>query len=126
MKSRALEKKALELSRQPYSIKYEVDETCDGKRVYVLENPELCGCMAQGFTIEEALKDLEEVRYEYLLSILEDELPVPSPVATSTETIGGVSESLSSEQEQEGIIEELLPVIEPVGGRQTVTVSFVC
>lgn len=126
MTSRELEKKALELSRQPYSIEYEVDETVDGKKVNVLRHPELYGCMAQGFTIEEALKELEEVRYEYLLSILEDGLPVPSPMATSTETIGGVSESLSSEQEKEGIIERMLPASTPVGGRQTVTASFVC
>lgn len=120
MESKELEKKASKLSKVLYSIEYGVDETVDGQKVYLLNHPELPGCMAQGTTIEEALKELEEVRYEYLLSLLEDGLPIPSTLKTTTETMGGISKNLSSEQAEEDSIEDLL------GRRPVVTVSVVC
>jgi len=126
MTSKELEKKASELSKEQYSIEYRIDETVDGQKVYLLSHPELQGCMAQGITIEEALEELQEVRHEYLLSLLEDGLPIPRPMRTTTETTGGISESLSSEQEQEDKIEEISRDIEPTGRHQRVTVSVVC
>lgn len=126
MASKALARKALKLSREPYSIEYGLDETVDGQKVYLLSHPELQGCMAQGITIEEALKELQEVRYEYLLSLLEDGLPIPSPITTTTETIGSVPERLSSEQAQEDVMEEVSRLAEPIGRHQIVTVSVVC
>ncbi len=126
MTSKELEKKASRLSKEPYSIGYGIDETVDGQKVYLLNHPELQGCMAQGITIEEALKELQEVRYEYLLSLLEDGLPIPRPMRTTTETMGGISESLSSEQAEQDIMEELSRAIEPTGRHQMVTVSVVC
>lgn len=127
MTSKKLEEEALILSNKPYSIKYEVDETVDGQRVYLLTHPDLPGCMAQGATIEEALKELQEVRYEYLLSLLEDGLPIPSPISTTTETMG-ISQSLPPEQMQQKIEPdyiENLSRIKPIGREEIAIVSVV-
>ena len=124
MASKKLEEEALTLSKEPYSIEYAVDETVDGQRVYLLAHPELPGCMAQGLTIEEALKELQEVRYEFLLSLLEDGLPIPSPITTTTETLGN-SQSLTPELAEQGFMEDLSRTVQPVGRQQLATVSVI-
>jgi hypothetical protein len=42
--------------------------------------------MAQGETVEEAVKSLKEVTYEYILSLLEDHVPIPVPSSKLTTT----------------------------------------
>lgn len=81
-----LEEQAEKLADKPYSIDIMLDETVDGKRVYLVSNPQLPGCMAQGDTIGEAVDNLKDARIEYILSLLEDELPVPSPLSGTAET----------------------------------------
>ncbi len=81
---------ATELAARPYSIKVMKDETTDGQmEVYLVRHPELEGCMAQGETIEEALAELDTVRFEYILSLLEDHQDVPAPVTMQTVTGSG-------------------------------------
>jgi predicted RNase H-like HicB family nuclease len=75
-----LEKRAKKLASRPYSVEYIEDETTNGEPVIVASHPELYGCIAQGKTLREALKELADARREYILSLLEDGLPVPQPL----------------------------------------------
>ncbi len=77
--SDSLEKEAERLANQPYRIVVTADETTDGEPILVLSHPELPGCMTHGTTIQEALTSLQDARREYILSLLEDGLPVPQP-----------------------------------------------
>jgi len=78
-KQRDLEKKALEIAGQPYTIAIMRDETTTGKPIFLLSHPELEGCMAQGQSIEDGLENLKEATTEYVLSLLEEGLDVPEP-----------------------------------------------
>jgi predicted RNase H-like HicB family nuclease len=75
-----LQQQAEKLSDRPYSVEILHDETTTGEPVVVVSHPELPGCMAQGATPEKALNELDEARREYILSLLEDGLPVPGPL----------------------------------------------
>jgi predicted RNase H-like HicB family nuclease len=75
-----LQQQAGKLSDRPYSVEILHDETTTGEPVVVVSHPELPGCMAQGKNLEEALHELEQARFEYILSLLEDNLPVPGPL----------------------------------------------
>lgn len=70
----------------PYTLKISKDKTVDGKDVFLAIHPELIGCMAQGITVEEAVGNLKEVTYEYILSLLEDRVPIPVPSSKLTTT----------------------------------------
>lgn len=85
-----LEKQAEKLAAEPYTVEIMRDETTTGEPIFLLSNPELPGCMAQGHSIEEAAVNLEDARKEYILSILEDGLPVPLPSVKLTETTSGL------------------------------------
>lgn len=83
------------LANSDYTVRIAQDETTDGKQVWFLTVLELPGCMAQGATQDEALKNLREARIEYILSLLDDGLPVPTPtrtisITTSNSTGGDV------------------------------------
>ncbi len=67
------------LAKRSYIEEISKDETTDGHPVYLMSHPELPGCMTQGATIEEARENLQDARYEYILSLLEDGEPVPEP-----------------------------------------------
>lgn len=77
---------AKQLSKRKYSVQVLRDQLTDGTDVYIAGNPELEGCKAQGKTIEEALNNLNEARIDYIYSLLEDGLPVPTPKATTSVT----------------------------------------
>jgi predicted RNase H-like HicB family nuclease len=77
-----LEQRAEELAARPYSVEIIHDETTTGEPIIVMSHPELPGCMAQGSTLKEAREELAEARKEYILSLLEDGLPVPGPATT--------------------------------------------
>ncbi len=79
MNSDALWDKAGMLSARPYKVEFEWDELSDESPVVMAINPELPGCMAQGDTEEEALKELEEARQEYIYLRLMKDRPVPEP-----------------------------------------------
>lgn len=84
--AKTIQEQAVELAKLPYTIELLRDKTTDGEYIYLAQNPELEGCMAQGLTEEEALKNLDEVRVEHIEHLLEHHLDVPYPshaVATS-------------------------------------------
>jgi predicted RNase H-like HicB family nuclease len=82
-----LQNKVHELAEQPYTIKVEKDKTVDGQEVFLAFHPELIGCMAQGGDVKEAVDNLKEVTEEYILSLLEDGLPIPAPATKLTSTV---------------------------------------
>lgn len=87
-----LEQHARELAARPYSILISLENTVQDERVLLAAHPELPGCMSDGLTLAEALENLADARYEYILSLLEDGLPVPEPAqpeGTTTSTSGG-------------------------------------
>ena len=88
----ALQQQAEQLAAQPYTVEIAHDETTAGEPILVVSHPELPGCLAQGTTLDEALDELEEATREYILSLLEDNLPVPGPldfrVGTAVTTSG--------------------------------------
>jgi predicted RNase H-like HicB family nuclease len=79
--NKILEKRARTVAEWPYTLKISKDRTVDGKEVYLASHPELIGCMAQGETVKGAVESLEEVTYEYILSLLEDHVPIPVPLS---------------------------------------------
>ena len=82
-----LRTQAEKLAAEPYTVDILKDETVDGRMVFVASHPELPGCMAQGDTIAEAVENLGAAAVEYIVSLLEDGLPVPSPAAKMTHTM---------------------------------------
>ncbi|MGD0354494.1 MAG: type II toxin-antitoxin system HicB family antitoxin [Dehalococcoidia bacterium] len=84
MNKKQLDDRAKTVMGWPYTVKISKDQTVDGKEVFLASHPELIGCMAQGETVEEAVKSLKEVTYEYILSLLEDHVPIPVPTSRLT------------------------------------------
>jgi predicted RNase H-like HicB family nuclease len=72
--------RAEELAARPYSITIEQDTLSNGQVVFLARHPELPGCKAQGNTIDEAKKSLDEARVDYIYALLESGLEVPAPV----------------------------------------------
>lgn len=71
--------RARRFAARDYEVVFEWDELADGTPIVVAVTPELPGCMAQGATKEEAVKELEEAKSVYIWSLLEDCQPVPEP-----------------------------------------------
>ena len=69
----------------PYAIDIKADE-CGGQVCYIAEHPELYGCMAQGDTPGEAVRNLREAREEYIAALLEAGVEVPQPKWSPTLT----------------------------------------
>ncbi len=82
----AIWKVAEKLADRNYTVSVSEDRTTDGQPIYMAKTPELFGCMAQGKTLEEAIKSLKEARIEYIYDSLKDgvEVPAPSPLAVRT------------------------------------------
>jgi hypothetical protein len=75
-----------ELLSVPYLLEAEAVETEPGKWMLRLAYPELPGCTAEGFVVEDALRELERRRVETIVSLVEagKEPPVPRrPLAAS-------------------------------------------
>ncbi len=66
----------------PYTITVKPG-TGEGEKYFVARVLELPHCMTHGATSEEALKDVEDAKYEWLKSNLEDGLPIPEPARYS-------------------------------------------
>lgn len=77
---------ARKLASRPYSVEAERDETTDGELIYVARTRELPGCIGQGESIEAAVSDLHAARIDYIVTLLEDGLPVPDPISMATTT----------------------------------------
>lgn len=75
-----------ELLSVPYLLEAEAVETEPGKWLLRLAYPELPGCIAEGFLLEDVLRELERRRVEIIVSLVETgrEPPVPrKPLASS-------------------------------------------
>jgi hypothetical protein len=75
-----------ELLSVPYLLEAEAVETEPGQWLLRLAYPELPGCSAEGFVVEQVLKELERRRVEIIVSLVEagKEPPVPrQPLAAS-------------------------------------------
>ncbi|MDY6918053.1 MAG: type II toxin-antitoxin system HicB family antitoxin [Chloroflexota bacterium] len=103
--TREIEDRARHLASQPYAIEIRKDKTTTGEDVFLAENPDLYGCMAQGATIEEALSNLADARLDYIETLLVDGEPVPDVVSPSvytsgeTETVCVIDETIQGEGE---------------------------
>ena len=65
-------KQATELADRNYALLVSVEKTTSGQALYMAKNPELIGCMAQGETLEEAIKNLREARIDYIYDFLRE------------------------------------------------------
>lgn len=74
------------LAARNYEIEISQDELTDGTQIFIVENPELPGCMAQGETLPDAVKALNEGRIDFIYFLLVDGLNVPTPQGKQTTT----------------------------------------
>jgi predicted RNase H-like HicB family nuclease len=75
-----------ELLSVPYLLEAEAVETEAGNWLVRLDYPELPGCTAEGFIVEDVLKELEQRRIEIIVGLVEagKQPPVPrKPLAAS-------------------------------------------
>jgi antitoxin HicB len=61
------------------SLSYPIELTEGAEGGYFVHHPDLDGCMAEGETAEEAIKNLADSRYLWIETRLEDGYPVPEP-----------------------------------------------
>jgi hypothetical protein len=63
----------------PYLLEAEAVETEPGKWLLRLAYPELPGCIAEGFVVEDTLRELERRRIEQIVGLVEagEQPPVP-------------------------------------------------
>ena len=78
-----------ELLSVPYLLEAEAVEAAPGKWLLRLSYPELPGCTAEGFLLEDVLRDLERRRVEIIVSLVETgkEPPVPRAPLASTDPL---------------------------------------
>lgn len=89
--NKPLREQASALAQRPYTVTISQDASDEDGLTYIARNPELPRCLADGSTIEEAIGNLASARIEYILSLLEDGLPVPPPQSSSIKTGGDAS-----------------------------------
>ena len=70
---------AKRLATRPYNINIIADNDKDHGLGYFINIPEMPGCHTDGRTREEAVKNLEELKVEFIYYLLEDGLPIPEP-----------------------------------------------
>lgn len=80
MKGRVKEQKGIEYYMQlPYSILlHEIED--EGEKYWIAEVPELPGCKSHGSTIDQAVKNVEEAKKDWILDSLEDGDEIPTPI----------------------------------------------
>jgi predicted RNase H-like HicB family nuclease len=78
-----------ELLSVPYLLEAEAVETEPGKWLLRLAYPELPGCTAEGYLLEDALRELERRRVEIIISLVETgkEPPVPRDPLVSSDPL---------------------------------------
>jgi predicted RNase H-like HicB family nuclease len=74
--------RAEELAARQYTITIEQDTLSNGQVVFVGRHPDLPGCKAQGHSLDEAKKNLDEARVDYIYALLTAGLEVPAPVGS--------------------------------------------
>lgn len=77
---------AKQLAARNYEIEISQDELTDGTHIFLVENPELSGCMAQDETLSGAVRQLNEGRVDFIYFLLVDGLEVPAPRVIHTTT----------------------------------------
>ena len=86
----------------PYQTIFKED-SCEGKSCVVAYNPELEGCMASGWTWQEALANLKDARTDYIKAHLDMGWEVPTPQPTPTDVVvcerGSVRADVSGSRE---------------------------
>lgn len=92
-------KKIEERARQLAQLYWSVDVIHDSLSEdfpFAASIRELDGCIAQGVSRDDALMNLEDAKFDYLYSLLEDNLPIPSPIEPcATSTSSGPSYTIS-------------------------------
>ena len=68
----------------PYTIELVRDEDDEGNAGYLAEVEELPGCLSQGATPEEAIRNIFDAMEGWLSVALEDGTPIPEPRAGRT------------------------------------------
>ena len=83
-----------ELLSVPYLLEAEAVETEPGKWLVRLAYPELPGCAAEGFVVEDALEELERRRIEMIVSLVEagKEPPIPRKPLLASDPLWAVRE----------------------------------
>jgi hypothetical protein len=78
-----------ELLSIPYLLEAEAVESEPGKWLLRLSYPELPGCAAEGFVVEDVLRELERRRVEMIVSLVETgkEPPVPRPPLAASDPL---------------------------------------
>lgn len=78
-----------ELLSIPYLLEAEALETEPGEWLLRFAYPELPGCAAEGFVVEDVLRDLERRRIEIIVSLVEAgrEPPVPRKPLAATDPL---------------------------------------
>jgi hypothetical protein len=78
-----------ELLSVPYLLEAEAVETEPGKWLLRLAYPELPGCTAEGFLLEDVLKEVERRRIETIVSLVEagQDPPVPRPPLAASDPL---------------------------------------
>ena len=69
-------KKIDEYMRLPYRMELIPDPDEGG---YVVSFPDLPGCLSSGETSEEAIKNAEDAKQEWLLAAMEENIDIPEP-----------------------------------------------
>ena len=72
-------KKAEEYMKLKYRFELTEDEAEDG---FVISYPDLIGCMSSGETIEEAVRNGEDARREWIIAAIESGVSVPNSLDT--------------------------------------------
>ena len=106
--------RAQELANRPYTVRMTKDVTTEDEPIYLASNPELPGCQAQGKTIEEAVKELDDARVDYIASLLEDGLSVPGPAQEELGTSGATATDVWSFTAQPPMVEDFMEALIPV------------
>ena len=71
--------KAQTLARRDYQALVFPDRTTDGDSIYVAVVLEIPGCNSFGYSVQEAMENLESAKADFIYFLLEDGLPVPEP-----------------------------------------------
>jgi len=89
--TKSLFEEAQQLASRGYLTIAQREQTTDGDWMYLAFDPQLAGCMTQGETLDEALEHMKLTRVEFIMSLLEDDLPVPPPPNRHTESSTGAN-----------------------------------
>ena len=65
------------------------DTTTSGDPCFVASHPDLDGCMASGWTADEAVRNLDDARELYLADLRARGLQIPEPRNSAAVTAGG-------------------------------------